>query len=115
MSARPDTPQTDVTVDAREVVIYTRPGCPYCFTLRAGLRRAGVAHRQINIWEDPDAAAFVRSVANGNETVPTVVVGDVHMVNPSARRVRAVAGQARGLPSSKRRPWFHRSRTGGKA
>jgi len=113
MSARPDTPHPDVTVDARKIVIYTRPGCPYCFTLRAGLRRAGLAFREINIWDDPDAAAFVRSVASGNETVPTVVVGDVHMVNPSARRVRAVAVQASGLPSSKRRPWFRRSaRTG---
>jgi mycoredoxin len=30
---------------------------------------------EINIWEDPQAAARVRSVANGNETVPTVFVG----------------------------------------
>lgn len=113
MSTRPDTPHTDVTIDAREIIIYTRPGCPYCFTLRAGLRRSGVVHREINIWEDPDAAAFVRTVANGNETVPTVVVGDVHMVNPSARRVRAVASNASGLPSPKRRHWFRRSaRTG---
>ncbi len=71
--------------------MYTRPGCPYCFTLRAGLRLAGVAFREVNIWEDPDAAAFVRSVADGNETVPTVSVGDEHMVNPSARHVRAAA------------------------
>ncbi len=38
-----------------------------------------------------------------------MVVGDVHMVNPSARRVRTVASDASGLPSSKRRPWFRRS------
>ena len=113
MSARPDAPHTDLTGDACEVVLYTRPGCPYCFTLRAGLRRAGIVPREINIWEDPDAAAVVRSVANGNETVPTVVVGDVHMVNPSARRVRTVAARASGLLSPKRRPWFRRSaRTG---
>ena len=109
MSTRADTPHRDVTVDAPEVVVYTRPGCPYCFTLRAGLRRSGLTFRDINIWEDPDAAAFVRSVANGNETVPTVVVGDVHMVNPSARRVRAVTAKASGLPSPKRRRWFRRS------
>lgn len=113
MSARPDTPSTDVTIDVPEIVIYTRPWCPYCFTLRAGLRRSGLAFREINIWEHPDAAAFVRSVANGSETVPTVVVGDVHMVNPSAGQVRAVAGSASGPPSSTRGPWFRRSdRTG---
>ena len=109
MSARPDTTHTDVTIDVPEIVIYTRPGCPYCLTLRAGLRRTGLVFGEINIWEHPDAAAFVRSVANGNETVPTVVVGDVHMVNPSARQVRAVAGSASGPPSSTRRHWFRRS------
>jgi hypothetical protein len=78
------------------------------------LRRSGLAFREINIWDDPDAAAFVRSVADGNETVPTVVVGDVHMVNPSARRVRAVAVPASGPPSPKpRRFRFRRpARTG---
>ena len=113
MSARPDAPCADSPSGPSEIVLYTRPGCPYCFTLRAGLRRAGIVHREINIWDDSDAAAFVRSVADGNETVPTVIVGDVPMVNPSVRRVRAVAVQASGLPSSKRRPWFRRSaRTG---
>ena len=106
MSARPDTPHTDTPSSPREIVLYTRPGCPYCFTLRAGLRRSGLTFREINIWEDPDAAAFVRTVANGNETVPTVVVGDVPMVNPSVRRVRAVAVQASGLSSPSVGPGF---------
>jgi mycoredoxin len=78
-----------------EIVLYTRPGCPYCFSLRAGLRRARLPFREIDIWQDPAAAAFVRSVANGNETVPTVTVGDVSMVNPSARQVRAVLDRGR--------------------
>ena len=113
MSARPATPHADTTSCPREIVVYARPGCPYCFALRAGLRRVGLAYREINIWDDPDAAAFVRSVANGNETVPTVVVGDVHMVNPSARHVRVVAAPSSGPATSKRRHWLRRStRTG---
>ena len=113
MSARPATPHADTTSGPREIVVYARPGCPYCFTLRAGLRRAGLAYREINIWEDPDAATLVRSVANGNETVPTVVVGDAHVVNPSARHVRAVAAQTSDPPTTKRRHWLRRStRTG---
>lgn len=116
MSAGSGTPDPDATSDPREVVVYTRPGCPYCFTLRGGLRRAGLAFREINIWEDRDAAAFVRSVAGGSETVPTVVVGDVRMVNPSARRVRSVAAQAGSPATSKRAQWLRRSaRTGEKA
>ena len=113
MSARPDTPHANLPSRPREVVLYTRPGCPYCFTLRAGLRRSGLAFQEINIWDDPDAAAFVRSVADGNETVPTVVVGGVHMVNPSARRVCAVAAQSGGLLRHRRRRWLHRGARGG--
>ncbi len=60
--------------------------------------------------QDPDAAAFVRSVANGNETVPTVAVGDVHMVNPSVRRVRAVSTLASGVPGPTRRRCLRRGR-----
>jgi mycoredoxin len=74
-----------------EITVYWRPGCPYCTLLLDGLERSGVAFREVNIWRDPDAAAFVRSVADGNETVPTVSIGDVHLVNPSAREVVARA------------------------
>jgi hypothetical protein len=42
---------------------------------------------EVDIWRDPSAAAIVRSVADGNETVPTVVIGSTALVNPSARRV----------------------------
>jgi len=40
-----------------------------------------------NIWDNPDDAATVRSIADGNETVPTVVIGDAKMVNPSTNEV----------------------------
>ena len=69
------------------VTVYWRPGCPYCFLLRFKLRRSGISVREVNIWEDPSGAAAVREIANGNETVPTVTIGDVAMINPSARRV----------------------------
>ena len=40
-----------------------------------------------NIWEDPHDAAIVRSIADGNETVPTVIIGPVALVNPSIELV----------------------------
>ncbi len=75
-----------------DVTVYWRPGCGFCRVLRRELDRAGVERTEVNIWEDPAAAALVRSVARGNETVPTVVVGDKAMVNPSARDVLAMVG-----------------------
>jgi mycoredoxin len=62
-----------------------------------------VAYREVNIWADEDAAAFVRSVARGNETVPTVMVGDVSLVNPSTRQVLAALDPA--ASHSARRAW----------
>jgi mycoredoxin len=73
------------------VTVYTRPGCPYCFLLRRGLRRRGVVFTEINIWTDPDAAAAVRAVAGGNETVPTVHVAGQWLVNPHTAQVDQLA------------------------
>lgn len=67
--------------------MYWRPGCGFCSTLRSDLDAAGIEYDRINIWEDPDAASFVRSVARGYETVPTVTVGEAAMVNPSVRDI----------------------------
>ncbi|MGE0877727.1 MAG: glutaredoxin domain-containing protein [Acidimicrobiia bacterium] len=75
-----------------EIVVYWRPGCGFCSMLLRGLDRAEVTYRMVNIWDDPEAAAFVRSVARGNETVPTVAVGEIAMVNPSVKDVLAAAG-----------------------
>jgi glutaredoxin len=76
---------SEQTPDA--ITFYWRPGCGFCMALERRLGGIGVPLDKRNIWEDPEAAAVVRSVANGNETVPTVVVGDVAMVNPSVDRV----------------------------
>ncbi len=69
-----------MTTDA--ITFYWRPGCGFCMRLDRGLSRLGVPVVKQNIWDEPEAAEFVRSVANGNETVPTVVIGDQAMVNP---------------------------------
>lgn len=75
------------TADA--IHLYWRPGCGFCSVLRRGLERAGIETVDHNIWDDPDDAAIVRRHANGDETVPTVVVGEVGLVNPSVRQLAA--------------------------
>ncbi len=69
------------------VHFYWRPGCGFCSRLRRGLDELGIQTVDHNIWEDAADAAVVRRYARGNETVPTVIVGEVGMVNPSAREV----------------------------
>jgi mycoredoxin len=77
--------------DHPEIVVYWRPGCPFCSLLLRQLRRRGVPHQRVDIWKDLDGAARVREVAAGNETVPTVVVGPVALVNPDVHAVLAAA------------------------
>jgi len=94
---------------------FTRPGCPFSAYLSHRLRRLGLPLEYHDIWVDRDAAAFVRSVAGGDETVPTVVVGDVTLVAPRVRQVVAVTtdraphllpdrGSADELPTPERPP-----------
>jgi len=70
-----------------KVEFYWRPGCGFCMLLRAHLDAAHLPRHEVNIWEDAEAAARVRSVADGNETVPTVFVGPAAMVNPTIDEV----------------------------
>lgn len=69
------------------VVIYWRKGCPFTRRMRLVLGRRGVEAVWVDIWADPDAAAYVRSVNDGNETVPTVVIAGEPHTNPSPRQV----------------------------
>lgn len=78
-----------MSTSVEAVEFYWRPGCPFCLALRARLKPTGLPLREVTIWDDPTAAARVRAVAGGNETVPTVFVGQHAMVNPGVRDVTA--------------------------
>jgi glutaredoxin len=69
------------------ITFYWRPGCGFCRRLHADLVATGLAFEMRNIWEDADAAAYVRSVARGHETVPTVSIGADALVNPPIARI----------------------------
>ncbi|MFJ9843573.1 glutaredoxin domain-containing protein [Kitasatospora sp. NPDC101155] len=95
------------------IVLYWRPGCPYCTWLRRGLRVKRLPFGETDIWSDPQAAAFIRSIAGGHETVPTVTVNGRAMVNPSVAEVlAAVADHAPGLLPAEQpaTPWWRRLR-----
>ena len=82
---------TPAYVDGIEVM--WRPGCPFCMKLRGALKLRGVTTTEVDIWSTPEAAARVRDVADGNETVPTVFIGSRALVNPSVQQVIATVEQ----------------------
>ncbi|MFQ6171435.1 glutaredoxin domain-containing protein [Oryzobacter sp. R7] len=82
------TPQPTTHAEAVEhardgVAIYWRPGCPFSGRLRVAVRKHNDDIAWVNIWEDDDGRAFVASVNDGNETVPTVVIDGVPHTNPA--------------------------------
>jgi mycoredoxin len=89
---------------AKRVTVYWRPGCSSCARMLRGLRSSEVAFEEVNIWNDPSGAATVRALAHGSETVPTVVVGTVSLVNPSVAQVlKTIAGTSAKVSHSSQR------------
>ena len=76
------------------LVIYWRPLCGFCQRLLQALEVVGIRATLRNIWDDPEAAAFVRSVNDGAETVPTVVVDSTVYTNPPPDQLVAHLQQA---------------------
>jgi glutaredoxin-like protein len=72
-----------------DLIVYTRPGCGYCMRLERALTASGIAYVTVDVWDDHEASRFVRSVNNGHETVPTVVLGDEVLSNPHPDEVIA--------------------------
>lgn len=89
-SGRPENTTHTQALDRAEhgVAIYWRPGCTFCQLLTARVRSHADRAAWVNIWQDPEGAAYVRSVNDGNETVPTVVMDGVAHTNPSPSVVR---------------------------
>lgn len=75
-------PADDARPATAAPIVLWRPGCGFCRLLFDGLERHDVAHTRINIWEDQRARAELNDRI-GSETVPTVLIGDAVLVNPS--------------------------------
>jgi len=78
---------------AGTVTMYSTTWCGYCRRLKTQLDSAGIAYSEVDIEQQPDAAAFVEQVNGGNQTVPTVLFPDgTAATNPSLVQVRERLG-----------------------
>jgi mycoredoxin len=53
------------------ILMYTTPWCGDCHRAKQFLRERGVAYREINVDEDPDAEDLILRVNNGRRKIPT--------------------------------------------
>jgi glutaredoxin 3 len=60
----------------QKVVIYTKPGCPYCAAARKDLEERGMPYEEINTKDNPKAVAEVMRLSDGKGIVPILVSGE---------------------------------------
>ena len=62
-----------------DVVIYTKPGCPYCYSAMALLKKKGVDYTEIVASNDPEKKAEMIQRSGGGMTFPQVFINDQHV------------------------------------
>lgn len=62
-----------------EVVIYTKPGCPYCIRAKSLLDRKGAAYTEIIASNDPEKKAEMVARSNGAATFPQIFINGQHI------------------------------------
>lgn len=62
-----------------DVVLYTKPGCPYCAAAMSLLKRKGVEFTEIVASNDPAKKAEMVGKSNGKATYPQIFIGGKHV------------------------------------
>jgi len=59
------------------IVVYTKPNCPQCDTLKATLARAGIEYDSVDVSLAGEARTFL--VSQGHRSVPQMYQDGVHV------------------------------------
>ena len=62
-----------------DVVIYTKPGCPYCFSAMSLLKKKGVDYVEIVASNDPEKKAEMVERSGGRMTFPQIFIDGRHV------------------------------------
>ena len=62
-----------------DVVIYTKPGCPYCFAAMSLLMKKGVTYTEIVASNDPEKKAEMVARSGGKATFPQIFINGQHV------------------------------------
>ena len=62
-----------------DVVIYTKPGCPYCFAAMSLLKNKGVDYTEIVASNDPEKKAEMVEKSGGAATFPQIFIDGKHV------------------------------------
>jgi glutaredoxin 3 len=62
-----------------EVTIYTTTYCMYCERAKKLLKQKGIAFKEIDVTNDPEARKRLQEKANGRTTVPQIFIDGNHI------------------------------------
>ena len=62
-----------------DVVLYTQPGCPYCFSAMSLLKKKGVDYTEIVASNDPEKKAEMVEKSGGAATFPQIFIDGKHV------------------------------------
>jgi glutaredoxin 3 len=62
-----------------EVIIYTKPGCPYCSSALALLNKKGAEFTEIVASNDPEKKAEMVEKSGGKATFPQIFINGDHI------------------------------------
>ena len=62
-----------------DVVLYTKPGCPYCFAAMSLLKKKGVDYTEIVASNDPEKKAEMVEKSGGKATFPQIFIDGKHV------------------------------------
>jgi len=59
-----------------DVVIFTKPGCPYCAAAKEDLNKRKIAFDEFDVTANPQNAVQALSYSKGERIVPIIVTGN---------------------------------------
>ena len=62
-----------------EVVLYTKPGCPYCIAAKGLLDKKGAKFTEIVASSDPEKKQEMIKRSNGRMTFPQIFIDEHHV------------------------------------
>ena len=80
-----------------QVVIYTKPGCPYCIRDLSLLERKGAEVQDIVASNDPEKKAEMIQRSGGRRTFPQIFIGETHVGGSDELHALDARGELDGL------------------
>jgi len=63
------------------VIVYTKPGCPYCAAAKQDLEEHNIDYDEIDVYTSPGAREQLAELTGGMNVVPVIIDddGEVHI------------------------------------